>query len=242
MNKLTKNLVTTLTIIFSPLSWGDCISDLYTAGLSLDSFSYEVENNDTGSTAQINSSSGAGIKIGKIIYCPESQREYYPYFRARFFSLDEANDQEGFEDLKDDVSLAAFGMDTRFIQDYKKEILLDLAIREEYKPTNVTPDGFGLYDETYGNLKIATGLRYFVFSNQSEDYTASLKAGALFPVDGNDIEPGFLLEGNAEYFKRMNKNYSIRADIYYSFYQQDIDSFTVRRNEIGMRYNYVFKY
>lgn len=220
----------------------ECISDLYSAGLSFDSYHYKVRSKRGEDSGDIISSAGGGVKLGKIIYCPEKRREYFPYYRLRYFNLSDAKKEEGFENLDEDILLHSFGLDTRFILDEKKEALLDMEARDEYRPTKVSPDSFILDDDKYFNLKILAGLRYFIYSNKLEDYTASIKAGGVFPLGNSSADPGALGEANLEYFKRINKAYSIRADFYYSRYEQDVDDTIVSRQELGFRYNYIFRY
>jgi hypothetical protein len=56
------------------------------------------------------------------------------------------------------------------------------------------------------------------------------------------VDLGNVYEIDLEYFKRMAKDYSIRADLYFSSYDQNISELKTTRTELGFRINYIFRY
>lgn len=224
-------------IIFSFNTYSKCYSNIYSAGVSLDSLVYELER-DNGASAEIVSTQGVGVLVGNIILCPRKKYELNPYLRIRQFELDKS--ESALENLSNEVTLPSVGIKGRYFYKPKFEIVADLEIRDEFSVFNddATQE---IFDQKYYNLKSLIGGRYFIKSNKSEDYTASARFGALIPLD-NSIDLGYNLELDLEYFRRINKMYSIRADLFYSRYNQEIDDTLIIRNEVGIRYNYVFRY
>ena len=83
------SLVILFCISFTYHLYARCITDLYSLGLSADSFSYNIENKNK-DTVTLASDIGMGFKIGNIRFCPDQKREYYFYYQMRYFSFQEA--------------------------------------------------------------------------------------------------------------------------------------------------------
>jgi hypothetical protein len=217
-----------------------CISDLYTAGLSADSFNY-ITTDEKENENSIGSTLGLGLKLGKIFYCPKKKLEIYSYYKLRYFNLAEARKRSEFSLLKENVYLNSTGADIRYLLNRKQELLLDLEAREDYAPAFLDSARQKIRDDIFLNFKALLGYRHFLKSNRSEDYTASFKLGPLVPIRSG-VEVGYLSELNLEYFRRISKKYSTRADVYYSFYEQKAGQINLSRQELGLRYNYLFRF
>ena len=57
-----------------------------------------------------------------------------------------------------------------------------------------------------------------------------------------EAELGHTRELNLEYFRRIDPTYSIRADLYLLQSSQEVSKAIIRQNELGLRFNYLFRY
>jgi hypothetical protein len=234
---MINSLVLFLLIICMPTAYTKCFSDIYSVGLSADSGVYDITQNAPGK-AQVSTEGGLGIYLGKIFLCPSQRYELYPYFRLRQFSLSRPSSE--FDQLPERITLPSLGAKARYFWQQNWEIVLDLELRDEYRFYNDTFNGT-ILGEAYLNLKFVAGARYFFHSTKTEDYTAAIKLGPLFGISSS-IGGGQSIEFDFEYFRRLSQKHSVRADLYYSTYSQDMDQVTMGRNELGARFNYIFRY
>lgn len=231
-----KKFLLVYLIIISKLAYSSCNSDIYSIGLSLDSIAYDLERN--GGKAEIASSQGMGFLLGNIILCPKDRYELNPYLRLRSYELDKSDN--ALDTVDDKVNLPSLGSKFRYFYSNDIEIVGDVEVRDEFAVTSDDQSN-RVYNNTYLNLKTLIGARYFMKSNKFEDYTIAFKYGLLLPIDSN-ADIGRNLELDLEYFNRLTKKYSIRADVFYSLLYQDVEDLTISRQEVGLRYNYVFRY
>lgn len=226
----------TLTFIFISSAYAKCLTDIYSVGASGDSLAFESQRN--GENVKIASDYGLGFKIGQIIFCPKEKLELNPYIRGRFFQF--AQNTNPAIDIERSNFLLSLGLDTRLMRTKSFEWLADIEMRQEYYLTEL--DGKAVNDK-YLNLKMALGLRATLFSDAKADYNIVLKYGGLIPIsDRGAVSTGSVYEIDLEYFKRMAKNYSIRADLYFSELNQSISDIGTQRLELGARLNYIFRY
>jgi len=226
-----------LTLLTTP-SFAKCISDIYSVGVSVDSFIF-ASKRATGKV-EVASDYGLGTKLGKVIFCQLQNIEYNPYIRTRYFQLGEARKKPNLGGIDEDKWLMSTGLDLRWIKGRRFEWLMDLEFREEFVLLESNGE---LKNEDYINLKLALGLRYTVFRSSKADYNFVFKYGGFKPLtETENVKGGDVMEIDLEYFKRMAKDYSIRADIYISTYNQKVDDFEASRLEAGARFNYIFRY
>jgi len=213
-----------------------CIKGIYSAGLSSDSLVFETSQGTN--KVEVASEYGLGAKLGTVVYCPQNKLEFTPYLRARLFQF--KNSKTATLDIDETNLILSTGLDTRLVKSKKYEWIGDSELREEYY---LTPKNDVLSNDTYLNLKLALGVRYTLSQDSRADYNVIFKYGALIPVTERDrVDMGNLYEIDLEYFKRMAKDYSIRADLYFSNYDQKISELNTTRTELGFRINYIFRY
>jgi hypothetical protein len=213
-----------------------CIKGIYSAGISGDSLLFETRKGNE--FVEVASEYGLGAKLGTVIYCPQNQLEFTPYLRARLFKFE--NTRKAELQIDETNLILSTGLDTRLVKSKKYEWIADSELRQEYylkARENI------LYNDDYLNLKLALGVRYTLTKDSRADYNVIFKYGALVPVSDRDIvDMGNVYEIDLEYFKRMAKDYSIRADLYFSNYDQKISDTSTTRSELGLRVNYIFRY
>lgn len=226
-------------IIFPIWGYSKCLTDIYSAGVSFDSLVYKIEETSS-DYATLSSKSGYGVKLAWFQYCPDSKLEMSEYIRLRTFELDITDPV--FSGLDKDISLLSFGFEARYFFKDKTELIGEVEAREDlgfdydYRTNSI-------YDSPYMNLKVAGGARYYIKSNKTEDYALSTKLGFMTPLTDTDkADSGYVIDVDLEYFRRIAARYSIRADLYYSFYKQNFDDVDFSRHELGVRANYVFRY
>ncbi len=230
-----KILILLLILPFNSL-YARCLSDIFSVGVSGDSLLFESQKN--GEKVKVASDYGLGFRAGKIIYCPDQKLEFNPYLRGRFFQFaDNTNPNVNIEKTN---FLFSLGLDTRLVKNRRFEWLSDVEMRQEY----FLKDSNGLaVNDKYLNLKAALGLRATLFRDSRADYNIVFKYGGLVPVTERDsVKIGTVYELDLEYFKRMAKDYSIRADVFLSGLDQKISDTTTQRTELGTRLNYIFRY
>jgi hypothetical protein len=213
-----------------------CVKGIYSTGISSDSLVFETSKG--ANNIQVASEYGLGAKLGTVVYCPSNQLEFTPYLRARLFKFKNSKTT----DLSIDETnlILSTGLDVRMIKSKKYEWIGDSELRQEYY---LVPRNNVLYNDSYLNLKLALGLRYTLTQDSRADYNIIFKYGALVPVSERDtVDMGQVYEIDLEYFKRMAKDYSIRADLYFSNYHQKISDLNTTRAELGLRINYIFRY
>jgi hypothetical protein len=235
-----KKILFLCTIFWIFTAQANCIFDIYTAGVSADSFSYTISD-QANNENEIGSTLGLGVKLGQLTFCPQRKLEVYSYYRFRYFNLAEAKKRAEFSQLKENVFLNSLGSDIRFLVKPRQELLLDIEVREDYAPAFLDESRSRILDEVFFNLKTLIGYRHFLLSNRTEDYTLSAKIGALVPLRSN-VDVGRLGELNLEYFRRISRKYSIRADLYFLRSQQDMGKVSLTHQELGARFNYLVRF
>jgi hypothetical protein len=229
-------LIVNLFFFIPILCSAKCIKGIYSTGLSSDSLVFETSRG--ANKIQVASEYGMGAKLGTVIYCPHNQLEFTPYVRARLFKFNNSKTVE--LDIDETNLIMSSGLDVRLIKSKKYEWIGDSELRQEYY---LIPRNNILYNDNYLNLKLALGVRYTLTQDSRADYNVIVKYGALVPVSERDsVDMGNVYEIDLEYFKRMAKDYSVRADLYFSNYEQKISDLNTTRTELGLRINYIFRY
>lgn len=229
-----------ISLLSTSLLHAKCLSDLYFAGLSADSFSYQIKGSKIG-TNEVSSSLGMGAKLGRIFYCPKEKLEMITYYRLRYLNLAGTTAIAEFKSLPQSVLLNSFGVDARYLKDQKNELLIDVEVRQDWAPAKADQAQSQLKEVQYMNLKALAGYRRILVTSKMSDYSASLKLGPLIPM-GGEADLGILSEVNAEYLRRLSARLSLRFDGYYSRYTQDVADAEITRQELGLRVNAVFRY
>jgi hypothetical protein len=219
-------------------SFARCFSDIYSVGINVDSFAFSSQNNQ--GKVEVASDYAFGLKAGRIIFCPKNKIEFNPYFKLRVFQTKKSQQKTDLADIDTNNTLLSGGMDFRWEIKPRFELVGDGELREEYFLRN---NNNRLVNDDYLNLKLAMGLRYSLIRNKDNDYNIIVKYGQLLALTKKDqVNNGDIYEIDLEYFKRMTKNYSIRADLYFARFEQRINELKTERIELGARFNYIFRY
>lgn len=226
-----------MTSLFNTVN-ASCISDIYSIGLSGDSFTYETEDKDS-NKAKFATKSAIGIKLSKIYYCPSKNIEVIPYLRMRFLELDKDGDLNRFGRVQTEYDLLSYGFDFKYLKNNKIEWLADTEIREEF--IIVSDNHNNIFHEKYSNLKLLAGLRYLLKESQTTNINITALAGPLIPFK-SDAKLGWNIESTLEYLRRFNQRHSLKPEMYYSYYSQEFDNFKSKRHEFGLRLNYLFRF
>jgi hypothetical protein len=233
---MMKKLVCGSILFMSFFSEAKCIKGIYSTGISSDSLVFETSSGPN--AIEVASEYGVGAKVGTVVYCPSNRLEFTPYLRARLFKFKNSKTTE--LNIDETNFILSTGLDTRLVKTKKYEWIGDSELRQEYY---LRPQNGILQNDTYLNLKLALGVRYTFSRDSRADYNVIFKYGALVPVSERDaVDLGNVYEIDLEYFKRMAKDYSIRADLYFSSYDQNISDLNTTRAELGARINYIFRY
>lgn len=214
--------------------YSTCFSDIYSVGLSTDSFAMKVK--DTSSDyVSLASKNGLGIYLSKIYFCPEKKLETELFYNQVFINWDTSE-----YSMNEDTDIMSVGSKLRYFYKPKWDILVDAYLREDLK-YNLDSYGYYLDNDRYFNLKLSGGFRYLYSNKKNNSVALILKAGILKPISQNE-EMGTIYEVGGEYFLKMTKNYSLRFLANYSHYEQEANDVDHEGSQFKVSVDYFFIY
>ena len=218
-----------------------CVKDIFSAGASFDSFTYDVENRFAGKSFSVNSRFGLALRAAWVVFCPNSNIEINTYAKLRMFRIESSDTENELAGIRTDNILPSFGFEFRKVSLFgfrRLEIPLDIELREDLGVSN---GPMGIYQsERISNLKVAAGLRYYFLINETQHLLGEIKLGPLLHLA--DEDDGGIFEVSAEYYRKLTEASSAQVRIYY----EELDMMS-RGNDIigkngGVRASLVFRY
>jgi len=212
-----------------------CLADIYSAGISADSISYDLKN-----VAEISSTIGTGLRLGNVIFCPEDNLEFIPTLRLRLVKFSDSQKSSTLSGIKETNYLFSVGTEIRKYIKNSYELVGDTELRQDV--------GF-LYNsntkivssKNYTNLKLMTGLRKYIVGKSRHDLSAKIKLGPLLPL-APEAKIGVIAGISFEYMYKIEKRYSILFDAYLDHYHQEYLKTQIKRSELGGMINTVFRF
>jgi len=232
-----KKLVLLFSLLTPLIVNGQCLLDIYSAGISADSIGYDLDK-----VAEIASTVGTGVRFGRVIFCPRKSLEIIPTLRLRWVKFSDTKKQSNLSGIEESQLLFSTGAEVRKYYKNKWEWVGDMELRQDiafmYNSTARI-----VSSKKFLNLKTMAGIRRYVYNKDRHDFTAKLKLGPLIPIGAlGDAGIGIIWGLSGEYLFKIGKKSTLLFDLYWDHYSQEYKNLPVSRSELGMMANLLFRF
>lgn len=228
-----------LSCVSFSLNAQECINDIWDIGLNANSLIYSGEKGNRRS--ELASSTAAGIRLSRIIYCPENKIEFAPYLTYQRIEFKDAQKINYFRGVTEKLSLITGGLELGVpfrLSEFSFEVPIDFEVRQDmafYKNIDY------LASKNYINIKLMSGIRKKIWKAKTKEITGELKLGILYGVS-HAADLGLIYKLNGQYYQKISESTSLKLDFFFTTYNQKFDQQNMSINDLGISSSFVFRF